>query len=133
MRAFTNLIFFNSLIYSANSNFYFFLLLSRWFFTLPLACFCLVIAVTNITNMVGCARASASGRVHWGVGVFRCMQVCIGMHGCVWDESSEFLLETRVLTSADFNTYPIRIFFHTNVSCGNNNDKFIKTFMRSFQ
>ena len=28
-----------------------------------------------------------------------------------WDEFSEFLLENRVPTSADFNTYPIRIFF----------------------
>ena len=43
--------------------------------------------------------------------------VCIGVCGyarvcaCVWDEFSEFLPETRVLTSADFNTYPIRIFF----------------------
>ena len=26
-----------------------------------------------------------------------------------WDEFSEFLLENRVPTSADFNTYPIRI------------------------
>ena len=29
---------------------------------------------------------------------------------CVLDEFSEYLLETRVNTSADFNTYPIRIF-----------------------
>ena len=48
--------------------------------------------------------------------------VCAGVHGCVWkcagvyecvcvlDEFSEYLLETRVNTSADFNTYPIRIF-----------------------
>ena len=28
----------------------------------------------------------------------------------VWDEFSEFLPENRVFTSADFNTYPIRIF-----------------------
>ena len=33
---------------------------------------------------------------------------------CVWDEFSEFLLENRVHTSADFNTYPIRIFLITN-------------------
>ena len=36
------------------------------------------------------------------------------MRGClpvsVLDEFSEYLLETRVNTSADFNTYPIRIF-----------------------
>ena len=30
---------------------------------------------------------------------------------CVLDEFSEYLLETRFNTSADFNTYPIRIFF----------------------
>ena len=29
---------------------------------------------------------------------------------CVWDEFSEFLPENSVPTSADFNTYPIRIF-----------------------
>ena len=28
-----------------------------------------------------------------------------------WDEFSEFLLENRVPISADFNTYPIRIFY----------------------
>ena len=28
----------------------------------------------------------------------------------VWDELSEYLPESRVLTSADFNMYPIRIF-----------------------
>ena len=31
----------------------------------------------------------------------------------VWDEFSEFLPENRVPTSADFNTYPIRIFIFT--------------------
>ena len=30
----------------------------------------------------------------------------------VWDEFSEFLPENRVPTSADFNTYPIRIFMN---------------------
>ena len=35
-----------------------------------------------------------------------CVHVCI----CVWDEFSEFLPKNRVPTSADFNTYPIRIF-----------------------
>ena len=28
----------------------------------------------------------------------------------MWDEFSEYLLENRFPTSADFNTYPIRIF-----------------------
>ena len=54
------------------------------------------------------------------VGMHGCTQVCTGvcvdMHGCthyacVWDEFSEFLLKNRVPTSADFNTYPIRIFY----------------------
>ena len=45
--------------------------------------------------------------------VWKCsgVWVCTDMGGCVWDEFSEYLLETRVLTSADFNTYPIRIFY----------------------
>ena len=46
--------------------------------------------------------------VHW------CTQVCVEVSGClrvcVWDEFSEYLLENRVHTSADFDTYPIRIF-----------------------
>ena len=62
-----------------------------------------------------------------------CVRVCAGLHGygasvhgyelvcaCVLDEFSEFLPENRVLTSADFNTYPIRILkssFHREVSC----------------
>ena len=53
----------------------------------------------------GCARVCA--------GVHGCAQVCTGVCGYVWvwDVFSEFLLENRVPTSADFNTYPIRIFF----------------------
>ena len=39
--------------------------------------------------------------------VWVCSGVCVGVCGCVWDEFSEYLLETRVLTSADFNMYPI--------------------------
>ena len=47
----------------------------------------------------------------------RYARVCMGVCGsaqvsasvCVLDEFSEYLLETRVNTSADFNTYPIRI------------------------
>ena len=52
--------------------------------------------------------------------------VCAGVHDCVWkseevheclrvcvlDEFSEYLLETRVNTSADFNTNPIQFFFY---------------------
>ena len=49
-----------------------------------------------------------------------CADVCGCAHGWMWDEFSEYLLETWVLTSADFNTYPIRIcflvsfFYHLN-------------------
>ena len=58
-------------------------------------------------------------------GVCLCVQVCVceyawacsGKCECVWDEFSEYLLETRVLTSADFNTYPIRIFSFNYVDC----------------
>ena len=67
------------------------------------------------------------------MGVCLCVRVCgvcAGVHGCVWkseevhkclqvcvlDEFSEYLLETRVNTSADFNTYPIRIFLSCLVS-----------------
>ena len=52
--------------------------------------------------MHGCARVCT--------GAQGCARVCkgvhMGMHGmhrCVWDEFSEYLLETRVLTSSDFN------------------------------
>ena len=30
---------------------------------------------------------------------------------CVWDEFSEYLLETRFLTSANYDTHPLRFFF----------------------
>ena len=66
------------------------------------------------------------------LGVCRCMQVsagvcgyawvCTGVRGyarvcaCVWNEFSEFLLENRVPTSADFNTYPIQIFSLQNLN-----------------
>ena len=46
-----------------------------------------------------------------GVGVRGSVQVCTGVCGYVWDEFSEYLLETRVLTSADFNMYRLQIFY----------------------
>ena len=71
-------------------------------------------------GMRECARVRGCGRVC--VGMCGSTQVCAGVHWCVrgyawvyecmWDEFSEFLLENRVPTSADFNTYPIRIFFN---------------------
>ena len=60
-----------------------------------------------------CAGMCVGGRVctsvHWCVQV--CVKVCGGLRVCAWDEFSKYLLENRVPTSADFNTYPIRIFF----------------------
>ena len=49
-------------------------------------------------------------------GVCACEYICMGVCGsaqvCVGvREFSEFLPENRVLTSADFNMYPTRIFF----------------------
>ena len=56
----------------------------------------------------------AQGCAVW-VGVHRCVQVCVKVCGCLrvfaWDEFTEYLLENRVPTTADFNTYPIRILF----------------------
>ena len=72
------------------------------------------------TGAWGCAwvckgvRGYVQGCTVWA-GVRKCALVCIEVRGClrvcVWDEFSEYLLENRVTTSADFNTYPIRIFF----------------------
>ena len=66
----------------------------------------------------GCARVCkgvrgyAQGCAVWA-GVRRA-QVFVKVCGCLrvraWDEFSEYLLENRVSTSADFNMYPIRIF-----------------------
>ena len=64
---------------------------------------------------MGCVRVCAGVQECAGVcaSVRGCAQVCTGVHGYVWvwDVFSEFLLENRVPTSADFNRYPIRIFF----------------------
>ena len=62
--------------------------------------------------------AGVGGSAWVCAGVRECAWVCAGVRGCaqvcgyawVWDVFSEFLLENRVSTSADFNTYPIRIF-----------------------
>ena len=52
--------------------------------------------------------AQVCSSVHWRTQV--CVEVSGCLRVCVWDEFSEYLLENRVPTSADFNTYPIRIF-----------------------
>ena len=59
-----------------------------------------------------CAKGCAGCTVQ--ADVCQWAQVCVEVSGClrvcVWDEFSGYLLENRVPTSADFNTYPIRIF-----------------------
>ena len=53
-----------------------------------------------------CARVCAvCAGVHGCVCKF--VEVCGCLQVCVLDEFSEYLLETRVNTSADFNTNPI--------------------------
>ena len=69
-----------------------------------------------------CAGVCRCGRECMGMrvcalvcaGVRRCARVCTGVCGYVWvwDVFSEFLLENRVPTSADFNTFPIRILLY---------------------
>ena len=77
-----------------------------------------------------CARVCTGipGHGWMCTGVHRFVQVCMGVCRCEWEcvgvcmcvrvcggvrEFSEFLQENRVLTSADFNMYPIQIFFIT--------------------
>ena len=38
------------------------------------------------------------------------MLVCAGVYRCVRDEFSEYLMETRFLTSANYNPHPLPIF-----------------------
>ena len=66
-------------------------------------------------GMCGCAQVCVGERgcARVCVGVCRYAQVC----ACVCDEFSEFLPENRVPTSADFNTYPIRIFHFSPMCC----------------
>ena len=81
----------------------------------------------------GCARVCAGmcvggwvcTSVHWCVQV--CVKVCGCLRVCAWDEFSEYLLENRVPTSADFNTYPIRILF--SIYCTRSNPAFTFTFL----
>ena len=64
----------------------------------------------------GIRRSAQCGRMCTGVRkcamVFTgvCRSAWVSASVCVWDDFSEYLLENRVPTSADFNTYPIRIF-----------------------
>ena len=71
------------------------------------------------TGVRGCAQVCAGvrGCARVCAGVRGCAQVCTGVRGYawVWDVFSEFLLENRFPTSADFNTFPIRIFLFYNI------------------
>ena len=73
--------------------------------------FFLAFFVLAYLHMIDQTKISISGHVWAGVG--GCARVC----ECVWDEFSEFLPENRVPTSADFNTYPIRIFHFSPMCC----------------
>ena len=66
------------------------------------------------TGVCGCALVCAGvcGCVRVSSGVLKCSRVCAGVHGC----AQEYLLETRFNTSADFNTYPMRIFLFCSYS-----------------
>ena len=69
-----------------------------------------------------CTGVQVCTSVRWCVrlclGVSKCAQVCMCVCGCVWDEFSEYLLETRFLTSANYDTHPLRIFnIYINFIC----------------
>ena len=69
---------------------------------------------------MGCAGVCAGVLVITGVrgcewvGVRRYAEgdvlVCAGVYRCMWDEFSEYLMETRFLTSANYNPHPLPIF-----------------------
>ena len=70
------------------------------------------------TGVHRCARVCVDMPVCGWVGTsvhkcaLMCVWKCLGVCECVWDEFSEYLLENRVPTSVDFNTYPIRILYY---------------------
>ena len=74
-------------------TFSFFLLLLQSFFKLCLQ------HVTHVTNDKNVTNT-----------MYGCVWVCMGVRVCVCDEFSEYLLETRFLTSANYNPHPLRIF-----------------------
>ena len=71
-------------------------------------------SVYGCAQMCGCVRFSLGlcGYV-WECG--GSARVYTEVSVCVCDESLEYLLETRVLTSADFNTYLIQNFFQLSI------------------
>ena len=58
-------------------------------------------------GVCGCTRVCAN--------IHRCVQKYVGICGCLWNVFVDRIpTGTRVLTSADFNMYLIRIFMYTN-------------------
>ena len=103
---------------------------SCFFFFLSSSSFPLFVIGLFMYNFMWFIKLGVRGMCWICAGVYRCAEVCVGVHECVqvcsgvcgyawvckgmcrciWDEFSEYLMETRILTSADFHTYPIRIF-----------------------
>ena len=85
--------------------------------------------VWECVGMWVCAQVckGVCGYLQGWAGVHRCalvgVKACGCLRVCAWDEFSEYLLENRVPTSADFNTYPIRILIcniATHAQCSSN-------------
>ena len=76
-----------------------------FFLSFFLLCVCAVVCrcVFIYIYMHGCAQECLGAQEY--AGVYRSVRVFAGVR-----EFSEFLPENRILTSADFNMYPIRIF-----------------------
>ena len=93
------------------------LLLDDFFKTLPMFKLCLQ-HVTHVTchkwHNMGVHRCALVCLSVWGSG--GCAPVCAQV--CVRNEFSEYLLETRFLTSANYSTHPLRIFFLTQLDQG---------------
>ena len=66
-------------------------------------------------GMRGCRQVCVGVRMDVCRSVWKCAGVCKCM--CGMNFQNKYLLENRVYTSADFNTYPIGIFFSYLVSC----------------
>ena len=94
-------------IYYYYYEFYYYCKCARGF---ARVCRCALVCVPMRRYARVCAGVSGCEQVYAGVRGY--VRVCMSVGGCawVWDEFSEFLLENRVPTSVDFNTYPIRIF-----------------------
>ena len=86
---------------------------SAWVCASVCGCAWVCVCVRGYARVCKGVCGYAQGCAVWA-SVHKCAQVFVKVCGCLrvcaWDEFSEYLLENRVSTSADFNTYPIRIF-----------------------